>query len=205
MPRRSTDSENFGDYNWRRLWETPSKKSQRRYARAWVKPLQGDLLISEVLIILEHPTGPSELTVMSSNPANHPLEDQFLLWRQDMEARKEEQARQVAELHEHANRLREDNESLRTRLEANQAEKSWGPPRPLPPSRPDKGKEATVPYNIDLPADDELSSDSSPLPRRSPSPNVVEAQSRKRPPHRHSRSINTAQRRVRREARRDRR
>ena len=30
MPRRSNDSENLGDHNWRRLWETPSKKSQRR-------------------------------------------------------------------------------------------------------------------------------------------------------------------------------
>ena len=70
----------------------------------------------------------------------------------------------MAELREHANQLREDNERLRTRLEASQAEKSRGPPQPLSPSRPDKGKEAAVPDNIDLPADDELSSDSSPLP-----------------------------------------
>ena len=79
------------------------------------------------------------------------------------------------------NQLREDNERLRTRLEASQAEKSRGPPRPLPPSRPYKGKEVVVPDEIDLPADDELSSDSSRLPRRSPSPNAVEAQSRKGP------------------------
>ena len=182
MPRRSTDSENSGDYNWRRLWETPSKKPQRQYARAWVHPLPGDHPISEALAILEHPTGPLELIVMSNNPANHPPEDQFLLWLQEKEARQEEQARKVAELRERANRLREDNEHLRTRLEASQAEKSRGPPRPLPPSHPDKGKEAAVPDDIDLPADDELSSNSSPLPRRSPSPNVTEAQSRKRPP-----------------------
>ena len=81
----------------------------------------------------------------------------------------------MAELREHANLLWEDNERLRTRLEASQAEKSRGPPRPLPPSRPDKGKEAVVLDDIDLPAYDELSSDSSPFPRRSPSPNVVEA------------------------------
>ena len=163
MHRRSIDSENSEDYNWCHLWETPSKKSQRRYARAWVHPLPGDLPISEALAILEHPTGPSELTVMSSNPTNHPPEDQFLLWRQEMEARQEEQARQMVELREHANQLREDNERLRTRLEANQAEKSRGPPRPLPLSRPDKGKEAVVPDDINLLADDELSFRSSPL------------------------------------------
>ena len=111
----------------------------------------------------------------------------------------------MAELREHANRLREDNEHLRTRLEASQAEKSRGPPRPLPPSRPDKGKEVDVPNHIDLPADDELSSDSSPLPRRLPSPNAAEAQFRKRLTRRPSRSISTTQRRVRREASRDRR
>ena len=205
MPRRSTDSENSGDYNWHRLWEKPSKKSQRRYARAWVHPLLGDLPISEAFAVLEHPTGLSKLTIMSSNPANLSPEDQFLLWRQEMEARQEEQARLVAELREHANRLREDNERLRTRLEACQAEKSRGPPHPLPPSRPKKGKEAAVPDDIDLPANDELSFDSSLLPRRSPSPNAAEAQSRKRPPRRPSRSINTTQRRVQREANRDRR
>ena len=155
-------------------------------------------MISEAFSILEHPTGPSELTVMSSNPANLPLKDQFLLWRQEMEARQEEQVRLVAELREHANRLQEDNERLRTRLEACQADKSRGPPCPLPPSRPDKGKEAAVPDDINPPADDELSSDSSPLPQRSPSPNAVEAQFRKRPPRRPSRSISIAQRWVRR-------
>ena len=121
-----------------------------------------------------------------------------------MEARQEEQTRLVAELCEHANRLQEDNERLRTRLEACQADKSRGPPRPLPPSRPDKGKEAVVPDDINLSADDELSSNSSPLPRRSPSSNAAEAQSRKRPPRRPNRSISAAQRRVGREASRDR-
>ena len=84
-------------------------------------------------------------------------------------------------------------------------EPGWRPAHPLHPSRPDKGKEVVVPDDIDLQADDELSSDSSPLPRRSPSPNAAEAQSRKRPPRRPNRSISTAQRRVRREATKDRR
>ena len=142
---------------------------------------------------------------MSSNPANLPPEDQFLLWRQEMEARQEEQARLVAELCEHANRLQEDNERLRTRLEACLTDKSRGPPRPHPLSHPDKDKEVVVPDDIDLPADDELSSDSSSLPRRSPPPNSAETQSRKRPPRRPSRSISIAQRRLRREANKDRR
>ena len=42
---------------------------------------------------------------MSSNPANQPIEDQFLRWRQEMEAKQEEQAKQMAELREHANLL----------------------------------------------------------------------------------------------------
>ena len=37
------------------------------------------------------------------------------------------------------------------------------PPRPFPPSRPSEGKEVAAPDDIDLPADDELSSGSSPL------------------------------------------
>ena len=102
----------------------------------------------------------------------------------------------MAELQEQANRLREENEHLRTRSEAGQDKQSREPPRPFPPSRPGKGKEVVTPNDIDLPADDELSSGSSPLPRCSPSPNAAEAQSKKRPPRRSSRSVNVARRRV---------
>ena len=205
MPRRSSDSENSGYHNWRRLWETPSMKSQRRYARAWVHPLLGDLPISEALAIPKHPTVPSEFTAMATNPANINPEDQLLLWSKEIEARQEEQARQVAELHEQANRLREENERLRTLLEADRAEQSREPPRPLPPPSPGKGKEVAAPDDVDLSADDELSFGSSLLPRPSPSLNVAEAHSRKRPPHRPSRSISVARRRVWREPSRDQR
>ena len=114
MPRRSSDFENSGDYNWRRLWETPSKKSQRQYARAWVHPLLSDLPISKDSAIPIHPAILSEFTAMTTNQANLTPEDQLLPWRKEMEARQEEQARQMAELHEQANRLREENERLRT-------------------------------------------------------------------------------------------
>ena len=93
MFRRSNDSKDYGDYNWHRLWEPPSRKSQRQYARAWIHPLPSDLPLPEVLVVPIHPTGPSEFTAMSTNPANHPIEDQFLHRSQDMEAKQEEQAR----------------------------------------------------------------------------------------------------------------
>ena len=175
MPRRSNDSENLGDHNWRSFWETPSKKSQRRYIRAWVPPLLGDLLISKDSAISQQPAVPSDFTTMTTNPTNLTPEDQLMSWRQEIEGRQEEQTRLMAELREQTSWLREENERLRTQLEAGRAGQSLEPSHPFPPSRPGKGKEVAAPDDVDLPADDELSSGSSPLPRCSPSPNVVEA------------------------------
>ena len=182
MHQRSTDFENSGDYNWRRPWEPPSKNSQRRYARAWVHPLLGDLPISEALAIIKHPTGPSELTAMSSNPENPPIEDQFLRWRQEMEAKQEEQARQMVELRERVDRLQQENDHLRTRLESSKPENPKGVAQNEPLARANKGKESVLPDHSDHQVDDELSSDSSPLPRHSPPLSNAEAESRKRPP-----------------------
>ena len=142
---------------------------------------------------------------MTTNPANLTPDDQLMSWRQEIEARQEEQTRQMAELREQANRLREKNERLRTQLEAGRAGQSREHPHPFPPSRTGKGKEVAVPDDIDLSADDELSSGSSPLLRRSPSPNAVEAHLRKRLPRRSSQSISVARRRVRREPSKDQR
>ena len=80
--------------------------------RAWVHPLPSDPPICKALAIPKHPTGPSEFSTNTSNPMNLTPEDQFLLWRQELEARQEDQAKQVAELREQANRLREENERL---------------------------------------------------------------------------------------------
>ena len=113
-----------------------------------------------------------------------------------MEAKQEEQARQMVELHEQENRLQEENERLRTQMKDGRAEHSREPPCSFSPSRPGKGKEAVAPDDIDLPENDELSSSSSPLPRHSLPPNAAEAQSRKRPPRRSSRSISVARYRV---------
>ena len=73
--------------------------------RAWVHPLPSDLPLPKVLVVPAHPTGQSEFIAMSSNPTNPPIEDQFLRWRQEMKAKQEEQARQMAELREHADHL----------------------------------------------------------------------------------------------------
>ena len=168
MPRRFTDSDDSRDYNWCRLWEPPSKKSQRRYARAWVHPLPGVLPISKALATPNHSNKSPEST-MSSNPKNESPKDQFLSWRQDKEAKQEEQARLMAELHEQTNHLREENERLRNRLDSRWVEHSRELPRPPPPFHSGKGKETALSDDIDLPAYDELSSGSSPLRRRSPS------------------------------------
>ena len=105
---------------------------------------------------------------MSSNPANQPIKDQFLRWRQEMEAKQEEQARQMVELHEHANRLQQENERLQTRLETNRTENPQGAAQHVPLTQTNKGKEPALPNHSNPPADDELSSDSSPFPRCSP-------------------------------------
>ena len=194
MFRRCSDSENSGDHNWCRLLEMPSRKSQRRYARAWVHPLPSDLPLHEVLVVPAHPTGPSKFVTMSSNPVNQPIEDSFLRRRQEMEAKQEEQARHMAELREHANRLQQENERLRARLETNKVENSQGAAQPVPLTRADKGKGPTLPDHSDHPTDDELSSNSSLLPRRSPPLNNAEAESKKIPPRQSSQAISVARR-----------
>ena len=105
MLRRSSDSKNSRAYNWHRLWERPSKKTHRRFMRAWLHPLSSDRLSPEALVVPDQPIRPLDSSVMTSNPANSSLEDQFLHWRQDMEAKQEEQAKQMAELHNRADHL----------------------------------------------------------------------------------------------------
>ena len=100
--------------------------------RAWVHPLPSDLPLPKVLVVPVYPAGPSEFISMSSNPANQPIEDQFLRWRQEMEAKQKEQARQMAELREHVNRLQQENERLRTRLKTNKAENPQGATQHVP-------------------------------------------------------------------------
>ena len=78
MLRRFSGLESSGDHNWHRLWETPSKKSHRRYAKAWVHPIPSDLPFAKALVIPDHSIEPSKFIAMSSNPVNQHIEDQFL-------------------------------------------------------------------------------------------------------------------------------
>ena len=110
----------------------------------------------------------------------------------------------MAELREHANRLQQENERLRTLLETNRAENPQGATQHVPLTQTNKGKELALPYHSDPPENEELSSDSSPLPRRSLPQNNAEVEYRKRPPCHSSRAISGTCRRMRREASKDR-
>ena len=141
---------------------------------------------------------------MASNLANQSLEDQFLRWRQDMETKHEEQARQMDELKSRADHLQQENDLLRARLEEDWVENARGSSHLAPPVKQNKGNEPIRPDDSDTAADDELSSGSSPLPNLPPPKNNVEAESRKRPPRRSSRSVNGVPHLVRREFSRER-
>ena len=121
-----------------------------------------------------------------------------------MEAKQEEQARQMVELRDHVNHLQQENERLRILLETNQAENLQEAPQHIPQTQMNKGKEPALPNHNDPPAEDELSSGSSPLLRHSPPRSNAEAEFKKRPPCLSSRAISGTHRRMRREANRDR-
>ena len=110
----------------------------------------------------------------------------------------------MVELREHANHLQQENECLRIRLETNQAENLQEAPHHVPPTQTNKGKEPALTDHSDPPANDKLSSGSSPLLRHLPPQSNAKAESRKRPPRHSSRAINGTHRRTRREANKDR-
>ena len=109
------NSENPRDNNWHRLWERPSKESHRQRAR--LHRLSSDLSLPEESIVLAHSFSLMDTVAMATNPANQSLEDQFLRWRQDMEIKQEEHARQMAELQSRVDHLQQENDRLWARLE----------------------------------------------------------------------------------------
>ena len=109
----------------------------------------------------------------------------------------------MAELREHVNLLQQENDRSRIRLETNQAENLQEAPQHVPRTRTNKGKEPALLDHSNPPADDELSSGSSPLLHHSPPRSNAEAKSRKRPPHHSNWAINGTNLRIRREANRD--
>ena len=110
----------------------------------------------------------------------------------------------MVELREHANHFQQENERLRACLKTNGVENPQGVAQREPLTQADKSKGAALPDHSDHPTDDEFSSDSSPLPRRSSPQNNAEAKSIKRPPRQSSRVINGTRIGMRREASRDR-
>ena len=69
----------------------------------------------------------------------------------------------MAKLWDHANRLQEENDYLRTHLEANRGENTRGHTHPAPQVPSSKDEEPILPGGSDPLVDDELSSGSSPL------------------------------------------
>ena len=101
----------------------------------------------------------------------------------------------MAELQSCADHLQQENNCLRIRLEDEWIENSLGRSHPAPPVKQNKGKEPIWLEGSDAVVDDELSSSSSPLPDLPPPKTNVEAELRKRPPRRFSRSVSGMPRR----------
>ena len=104
---------------------------------------------------------------MANNPTNQSLEDQFLGWRQDMEMKQEEQAKQMVELRNCVDHLQQENDRQWALLEEDRSENARGSSHLVPPVKQNKGKEP-ISGDSNAAADDELSSGSSPLPDLSP-------------------------------------
>ena len=122
-----------------------------------------------------------------------------------METKQEEQARHMAELRNRADHLQQENDRMRARLEEDRGENARERSHLAPPVKQNRGKEPILPGDSDAVVDDELSYSSSLLLDLSPLKNNVEAESRKRPLHCSSRSINGMHRRARREISREQR
>ena len=167
--------------NWRRLWERPSTKSHREHAR--LRRLSSDPPCLEDSVVPTHSSGLSDPIAMVSNPVNQSLEDQFLRWRQDMEAKQEDQARQMIELQSCADHLQQENDRLRARLEKDRGGgggggggNARGSSHLAPLVKQNKGKEPILQSDNDATMNNALSSDKSPLLDLPPLKNNVEAE-----------------------------
>ena len=162
--------------NWRRLWER-KKRPRRRLALAWLRRLSYSPTSHQAPSIPPQNFELLSSTPMADDPSNLPIEDQFLRWRQDMERKLDDQARQMTDLRLLSERLQQENNRLLEREHARLQERQSGDenprddprgsgnPSPLPIRR--KGKEPALQADPDTLADDELSSGNSPLPGHS--------------------------------------
>ena len=104
----------------------------------------------------------------------------------------------MVELHSRVDHMQQENDCVWARLEDEWIENMRGSDHPAPLVKQNKGKELIRPEGSDAVVDDELSFDSSPLSDLTPPKNNAEAESRKRPLRRFSRSVNSMLHRVRR-------
>ena len=74
----------------------------------------------------------------------------------------------MAELQSCVDRLQQDNDRLRARLEEDRGDNARGSSHPAPPVKHNKGKEPILPGDSDTTTDDELSFGSSLLPNLPP-------------------------------------
>ena len=84
MSRRSDDQ---GNNNWRRLWES-NRKFHLQDAKVWLQQLSSSPSSPRALSIPHFMSDSLEAVAMTSIPMNQLPEDQFLNWRQDMERKK---------------------------------------------------------------------------------------------------------------------
>ena len=83
---------------------------------AWLQRLSSSLFSLETLSIPPSTSDSFKENVMTSNPMNQSLEDQFLHWHQEIEKKQKEQARQMKNLQGHAERLQRENDQLQARI-----------------------------------------------------------------------------------------
>ena len=93
-----------------------------------------------------------------------------------MEAKQEEQARQMAKLHSRVNHLQQKNNRMRARLEEDRGENVQGHNHPAPPVKQNKGKEPILPGYNSAATDDNFSSGSSSFPDIPPPKSKVEVE-----------------------------
>ena len=101
---------------------------------------------------------------LANNPMIQSPEDQFLYLRKEMEKKQEEQVRQMQELQDRAERLQRKNDQLRAQVEKSRerGRDVQDGDRAEHPIARNKGKEPVIPYNVNAPANDELSLGRSP-------------------------------------------
>ena len=102
---------------------------------------------------------------MTISPVIQSPEDQFHHWREDMEKKQEDQARQMRELQDRAEHLQPEKDHLRAQVEKRHdlgESDVQDSSQARHPTARDKGREPIVPNDVDTPADDELSSGNSP-------------------------------------------